>query len=183
MTIAEAPPALAKQFALVSYIPDPLGSFLDTLRLELVPNCSPHAHVTVLPPRPIHGCPEDAAEEIERLSHPFSEFEVELGDMEMFPQSRVIYIGLRRGAEELHEMYRSLNRGAVDYCERYPYHPHITIVQNVDPEFVPAMFDKAVKRWAEYTGPRTFPVKSLDFVKNLQGSCWKDLASIELSHN
>ena len=37
-------------FALVVYIPDPLGRFLDDLRRELVPHYNPHAHVSVLPP-------------------------------------------------------------------------------------------------------------------------------------
>ncbi len=181
MSSVEAPPApLLKQFALVSYIPDPLGTFLDNLRLELVPNCSPHAHVTVLPPRPIHGCAEEAAAELEILSRHFRGFEVELGEVEMFPESKVVYIGLRRGEQELRSLYRELNRGAVDFREPYPYHPHITIVQNVEPEKVARMFDLASQRWKEYTGPRTFPVHTLDFVKNLAGSCWKDLASIDL---
>ena len=38
------------QFALVSYIADPLAGFLDDLRVELTPDCNPHAHVTILPP-------------------------------------------------------------------------------------------------------------------------------------
>jgi len=180
MSSVEAPPLQLKPFALVSYIPDPLGTFLDDLRLELVPDCSPHAHVTVLPPRPIQGCADEAAEQLRDLSQRFPEFQVELGDVEMFPQSKVIYIGLRRGELELHRMYRALNQGAVSFSEPYPYHPHITLVQNVMPERVPSMFEIAKQRWAEYTGPRTFVVHILDFVKNLQGSCWKDLASIEL---
>lgn len=181
MSSVEAPPALLKPFALVSYIPDPLGSFLDDLRLELVPDCSPHAHITVLPPRPINGCADEAAEELRDLSRRFPGFEVELGDVEMFRQSKVIYVGLRRGELELHRMYRALNQGSVSYCEPYPYHPHITLVQNVEPERVPPMFKIAQQRWAEYRGPRTFQVNVLDFVKNLQGSCWKDLASIHLA--
>src|SRR2546430_17316912 len=40
-------------YALVIYIPDPLGRFLDDLRRELVPDYNPHAHVSVLPPRPL----------------------------------------------------------------------------------------------------------------------------------
>ena len=40
-------------YALVIYIPDPLGRFLDHLRRELVPAYKPHAHVSVLPPRPL----------------------------------------------------------------------------------------------------------------------------------
>lgn len=40
-------------FALVIYIADPLGGFLDDLRRELIPHYNPHAHISVLPPRPI----------------------------------------------------------------------------------------------------------------------------------
>ena len=180
MSTVEAPPAQLKQFALVSYIPDPLGTFLDDLRLELVPDCSPHAHVTVLPPRPIQACAEEAAEELRDVSQPFADFEVELGEVEMFPQSKVIYVAIKRGEIELHRMYRAMNQGVVSFCEPFPYHPHITLVQNVEPELVLPMFEVAKKRWAEYDGPRAFRVCMLDFVKNLQGTCWKDLASIRL---
>ena len=45
------------QFALVIYIPDPLGRFLDDLRRELAPDCVPHAHVSVLPPQADFGGP------------------------------------------------------------------------------------------------------------------------------
>ncbi len=180
MSSVEAPPAQLKPFALVSYIPDPLGAFLDDLRLALVPGCSPHAHVTVLPPRPIHTCPDEAAEELREVSRPFADFEVELGDVEIFPQSKVVYIGIKRGELELHRMYRALNQGAVSFCEPFPYHPHITLVQNVDPDLVMPMFQKAKEMWASYEGPRAFSVHTLDFVKNLQGTCWKDLASINL---
>ena len=51
-------------FALVAYIPDPLASFLDNLRLELTPACKPHAHVTILPPRPLHDDLKDTVQQI-----------------------------------------------------------------------------------------------------------------------
>src|ERR1039458_2013161 len=49
------------QYALVSYVQAPLGSFLDRLRLRLTPECRPHAHITILPPRPLCA-PEERAE-------------------------------------------------------------------------------------------------------------------------
>ena len=42
-------------YALVIYVPAPLGRFLDDLRRELVPTYKPRAHVSVLPPRPLAG--------------------------------------------------------------------------------------------------------------------------------
>ena len=180
MSTVEAPPAQLNQFALVTYVPNPLGTFLDDLRLELVPGCSPHAHVTVLPPRPIQSCAQEAAKELREVSHPFADFEVELGEVEMFPQSKVVYIAIKRGELQLHRMYRALNQGAVSFCEPFHYHPHITLVQNVEPELVSPMFEMAKKRWSQYQESRAFWVHKLDFVKNLQGTCWKDLASIHL---
>lgn len=176
----------ANQFALVSYIPDPLGNFLDRLRLDLVPGCSPHAHVTILPPRPISADEGQAADELLEIAENFSGFEVELGEVEVFPMSKVIYIGIARGERELKEMYRALNRGALAYQEPFPYHPHITLAQNFPLENLDRLASEASHSWQQYqsssrcSSPGSFPVHSLDFVKNLQGACWIDLASIQL---
>lgn len=180
MNCVEAPPTQLSQFALVSYIPDPLGAFLDELRLELVPGCSPHAHVTILPPRPVDCDPDRAARQLRELAAQFRDFEVELGEVEIFPVSKVIFISLWRGERELRAMYRTLNQGTVAFREPFPYHPHTTLAQNFPPEQVDRLMRLAEKRWAEYKGPRSFRVHSLDFVKNIYGNCWTDLASIEL---
>lgn len=179
--IEPAEPVLGlKQFALVSYIPDPLGGFLDRLRLELVPSCSPHAHVTVLPPRPIATDPVFAARELSSFARSFEAFDVELGEVEVFPVSQVIYVGVRRGEKQLREMYHALNRGSVAYREQFPYHPHITLAQNFEIRDVERLVKIATQRWAEYCETRSFHVQHLDFVKNIYGSHWTDLASIEL---
>jgi 2'-5' RNA ligase len=170
----------ANQFALVSYIPDPLGNFLDRLRLDLVPGCSPHAHVTILPPRPISADESEAADELMEIAENFSGFEVELGEVEVFPLSKVIYIGIAHGERELKEMYGALNRGALAYQEPFPYHPHITLAQNFPLENLDQLAADATQSWESYRSSRIFPVYSLDFVKNVQGGCWIDLATIQL---
>ena len=40
-------------FALVAYIPEPLGAFLQSMRHDLPGQENPQAHITVLPPRPL----------------------------------------------------------------------------------------------------------------------------------
>src|SRR5437588_9041381 len=92
-------------FALVTYLPDPLGKFLDDLRRELVPGCIPHAHVTILPPRPLSGTPEAAIETLRTRLADFSPFEVELGEIVVFPVSDVVYLSLKRGRKELLQMH------------------------------------------------------------------------------
>jgi 2'-5' RNA ligase len=170
----------ATQFALVSYIPDPLGDFLDRLRLDLVPGCSPHAHVTVLPPRPISADEGTAADQLTEMAANFRGFEIELGDVEVFPVSKVIYIGIARGERELREMYKVLNHGAVAYQESFPYHPHVTLAQNFPLSECDELAEKAARQWDESSFSRAFPVKTLEFVKNLHGNLWADLAKIEL---
>jgi len=170
----------ANQFALVSYIPDPLGKFLDRLRLDLVPGCSPHAHVTVLPPRPICASEVQAAGELMEIAENFAGFDIELGHVEIFPVSKVIYIGISRGERELKEMYRALNRGAVSYREPFPYHPHVTLAQNFPLELLDDLTVKARQRWKHCRYSRSFAVHSLDFVKNLHGCGWTDLANIQV---
>lgn len=168
------------QYALVSYLPDPLGLFLDRLRLEMDSGCKPHAHVTILPPRPITGKQSVAAEELERGARNFVAFEVHLGKIAIFKDSDVIYLGIKAGWDELRHMYQALNHGAVTFQEPYPYHPHITLAQNIDHAQVKPLGEMARQRWAEYRGPRSFWVEELAFVRNNPGCEWIDLANISL---
>ncbi|MDP9054330.1 MAG: 2'-5' RNA ligase family protein [Acidobacteriota bacterium] len=168
-------------FALVSYIPDPLARFLDDLRLELTPDCNPHAHVTILPPRPVS---EDLKETVLQLREGLRNipaFRTELGDVEVFGKSSVIYLGLRRGQDELRQLYKKLNQGVVEYRESFPYHPHITIGQNIPPEEVERKAAVAREKWAAWTGPRGFDVSVLSFVQQVAPDIWTDVASLPLT--
>src|SRR3954452_23412887 len=91
-------------FALVIYIPPPLGRFLDDLRRELVPHYNPHAHVSVLPPRPLQVAWETASDEARTLIEGMAPFDVELTTIEMFERTEVIYIGIGSGAPQLYEL-------------------------------------------------------------------------------
>ena len=88
-------------YALVIYIPDPLGRFLDDLRKELVPGCNPHAHVSVLPPRPIAVDWQVAGEQVRVCAGNWTPFEIKLEGIRIFPVTNVIYVELGQGAEEM----------------------------------------------------------------------------------
>src|SRR5436305_6927210 len=96
------------QYALVIYFPDPLAQFLDELRLDLVDGCRPHAHVTVLPPRPLADV-DAGLEEARLLTPEFPPFEIEAGEVKVFPDTNVIYIGVARGEEQLRAMHEAMN--------------------------------------------------------------------------
>ena len=163
------------QYALVIYIPDPLARFLDHLRLELVVGCRPRAHVTVLPPRQLTAV-EASEEQAGSMAAEFSPFELEAGDVEIFPKTNVIFIGVRRGAEKLKAMHAAMNTDALAYQEPFDYHPHITLAQEFDPADTERLLELARQRWNAYSGPRTFPAESVAFVRNIDGNRWLDLA-------
>jgi 2'-5' RNA ligase len=171
------------QFALVSYIPDPLAGFLDRLRLDLTPNCNPRAHVTVLPPRPIaNECDlKELTEHLEEEGRIALPFDVTLGDIEVFPATKVIYVALARGERELHALHENLNSGQLEYDGPFPYHPHITVAQDFEPEQVEEFTRIARERWKNYEGPRRFTVDCLSFVQNVAPGMWCDVARIPLA--
>ncbi len=163
-------------YALVVYLPDPLGAFLDDLRREMVPGCNPHAHVSVLPPRPLPVAPEAAIAEARDIVAGFEPFDIELGGIQKFDATGVIYISVEAGADRLLRMHRRLNQGALAYDEPFAYHPHVTLAQEIEPGSVAALRELAERRWRDMPGPRVFRVRTTVFVRNTQGNQWVDLA-------
>jgi 2'-5' RNA ligase len=163
-------------FALVIYIPDPLGLFLDDLRRELVPHCNPHAHVSVLPPRPLAAPWQAASQEAEALIAAWAPFEIELTNVSVFPLTGVIYIEIGEGAGELRRMHAAMNGVTLGIQEPFPYHPHITVAQEMALGNVADVSGLATRRWNAFAGKRTFRAERAVFVQNTLTNCWIDLA-------
>ena len=167
-------------YALVIYIPDPLGRFLDDLRKELVPGCNPHAHVSVLPPRPIAVDWQVAGEQVRACAGNWTPFEIKLESIRIFPVTNVIYVELGQGAEEMFRIHAAMNSQALEFDEPFAYHPHITLAQEIPPAGVPAVHGRAQEIWEAYRGPRSFRAERVTFVQNTLGNCWIDLAEFSL---
>jgi 2'-5' RNA ligase len=167
-------------FALVVYIPDPLARFLDDLRKELVPGCIPRAHVTVLPPRPLAVDPQAASDEARRTASGFAPFDLELGRIEIFEATDVIYVGLTRGVRELKEMHDGTNGGALAFNEPFAYHPHVTLAQGLEHDRLDSLYRVAARRWAEFPHTMRFRAERVTFVQSTDCVRWADLAEISL---
>jgi 2'-5' RNA ligase len=167
-------------FALVIYIPDPLGRFLDDLRRELVPGCNPHAHVSVLPPRPLAVDWQVASEQVRVCAGNWAPFDIVLDRICIFPVTNVIYVQLGQGAEEMFRFHAAMNSQALEFDEPFAYHPHITLAQEIPPVEVAAVNRKAQQLWDAYDGPRSFRAERATFVQNTLGNCWIDLAESSL---
>src|SRR6185437_4899168 len=137
-------------FALVSYLPEPLAGFLDRLRCDLVHECRAKAHVTVLPPRPLAYPVEEAWPQVERALPDFQSFRVELGEIEIFPVTHVIYLSVLAGHAELKRLHTALNTGKFAFEEPFVYHPHVTLAQEIDPAEVSRAADLATQRWRAF---------------------------------
>ena len=167
-------------FALVSYVPDPLGRFLDDLRRELVPHDNPRAHVSILPPRPLMVDWLVASREVRALTDLATPFDIELLEVKVFPVTDVIYLELGSGASELRSLHNAMCQGALEFREPFSYHPHLTLAQEIAPQDVEATRATAVRRWHEYRGARRFRVERVVLVQNTLNGCWIDLAEYSL---
>lgn len=162
-------------FALVSYLPEPLAGYLDSLRNDLVQECRAKAHLTVLPPRPL-VCPvKDALQELVEALQDFQPFHVELGDIEVFPDTQVIYVSVGAGSAELERLHRALNSGRLEFREPFAFHPHVTLAQELEPGRIAAATELAMRRWREFPHARDFMVDHLTFVQNTIENRWTDL--------
>lgn len=177
---------LVDSFALVSYLPNPLAAFLDELRHGFAPDSRARAHVTILPPRPLQPSPDreniDAgwAQIQSRLSN-VSPFRVELGEIEVFEETAAIYIAVLDGHSELCRLHELLDTGGMRFSEPFPYHPHVTVAQELSREDVHAAAQFARWRWSEFAHDRHFLVDRLTFVRNTLENCWVDLAAFDLT--
>src|SRR5258706_3822715 len=100
--------------ALVSSLSGPLAAFIVEVRHDFAPESRAKAHVTFLPPRPLQPSAtaadkEAAWQELRELLRGVQPFKVELGEIEVFPESQAIYVSIRSGQEELERLHDRLN--------------------------------------------------------------------------
>ncbi len=82
------------RYALVAYVRDPAGEFVERLRQELHPDHT-HlpAHLTILPPRCLLGDELAALELLEEVCSHADPFEITLGEVESFvPVTPTVFI-------------------------------------------------------------------------------------------
>lgn len=143
------------RLTLVSYIPDPLGAFLHSLRRFLPGNHHAQPHVTILPPRPLRSPKETASREAQSILRQFPSFDVELSQVRCFPQTNMMYLNVARGDSQLHRLHRVLNTGGLAYAERFEFLPHLTLGGPVPACSLSTVRDQTESAWrASNCSPR-----------------------------
>ncbi len=173
------------RYALVAYVRNAVGEFVQNLRQQLHPEL-PHlpAHVTILPPRHLKGSELSALETLEEICSQFEPFEVVLGEAETFvPVTPTVFIRVAHAAYRMRELHDRLNTDALRADEEWPYMPHLTIIKVNTEEQAQDAYIVARDRWAEYQGSRRISVKELTFVREDENNCWTDLAGVPLGRS
>ena len=170
------------QYALVAYIKNELGEFVEGLRRELHPvHAHLPTHLTVLPPRPLQGSEEDAVTMLRQIAATVAPFQVELGEVESFlPVTPTVFIRVSYAGYRMRELHDLLNPGPLAFSEALPYMPHVTIAKLDNDKQAEEVLRTSKTRWKEYQGAHSIPVERMTFVRGSQHT-WTDLADIDLS--
>lgn len=172
----------SRRYALVAYVGGPAGEFVENLRRELHPDL-PHlaAHLTILPPRLLHGSEDSALQVLDRICSEEEPFEVHLSGVETFcPITPTVFIRVDGSAARMHALHSRLNTEALEYKEEWPYIPHLTIAKLVGEPAARQAFETARLRWEQYSGTRRILLERLTFVREEAQNHWVDLAPVQL---
>ncbi len=103
------------QHAVVAYVRDELGRFVENLRREVHPEVV-HlgSHLSILPPRQIQGPEERAEKFLKDVCRTVEPFEVTLGEVASFlPSTPTVFLRIAYGAYRLREVHDLLHRNAL----------------------------------------------------------------------
>src|SRR2546425_11855843 len=99
------------RYALVAYVRDPAGEFVERLRQELHPDHT-HlpAHLTILPPRCLQGDELATLELLEEVCSNADPFEITLGEVESFvPATPSVFIRVALASYRICELTNLIN--------------------------------------------------------------------------
>ncbi|GAA2873018.1 phosphoesterase [Actinoplanes cyaneus] len=127
-------------------IPEPWGTMLTRRRAEAGdPQAAwTPAHVTLLGPTEVDTGALPAVEKhLEAVAAAQPPFTVHLRGTGTFrPITEVVFVSLAMGISECELLAEAITRsGDIRRDSRFPYHPHVTVAQDVAPEALDAVFD------------------------------------------
>lgn len=148
-------------FALVTYIPEPLGSFLQSVRNDLPGDEKPQAHITLLPPRPLRAEMEKVSLEAQSILSRFQVFSVTLSGVKLFPETNILYLEIGSGNEALHALHDALDTGLIAHEESFDFLPHLTISGPIPQNNAAKVRAQATRAWEKHSGKTTFEVSEV----------------------
>ena len=172
------------QYALVAYVKGAVADFVNQIRRELHPTQA-HlpAHLSILPPRLLHGSESGALELAEQICSTSMPFDAILGEVEsFFPITPTVFIRVAQAAYRMRELHDLMNTGPFAAEEQWPYMPHLTLFRMQDLGVAELAMTVATRRWSDFRDSRRIVIDQLTFVRQAGPDQWIDLAPIPLGH-
>ncbi|MEV7227857.1 2'-5' RNA ligase family protein [Polymorphospora sp. NPDC051019] len=141
-----AHPVESTQIGVAIDIPEPWGSTLTTRRAEAGDPRAEYvpAHVTLLGPTEIARSSLPAVEEhLAAVAATHPPFSLHLRGTGTFrPITEVVFVAVAAGISECELIAEAINSAEELRREtRFPYHPHVTVAQDVDPQALDEVFE------------------------------------------
>lgn len=170
------------QYALVAYVRDSVGHFVEELRQELHPDHthSP-AHISILPPRLLCGPEKEALALAASIIEDTESFDVRLGEVETFyPTTPTVFVRVEHSGHRIRDLHERLNVPPLSCDESWPFMPHLTIVKMPLLSQTQGALEASRARWKQFTGPRTTRIHDVTFVRERTAGHWDDLVTFTL---
>ena len=100
-------------------------------------------HVTLLPPTPAEmGDLPDIEKHLSEVARAGRPFPMHLAGTGTFrPTTPVVFVQVARGVGDCEELESAIRRGPLERRLDYPYHPHVTVAQDIDDAALDAAYD------------------------------------------
>jgi 2'-5' RNA ligase len=153
-------------------IPEPWGGRLTQRRAEAGDPQAVHvpAHVTLLGPTEIDAADLKLIERrLGEIAAEHPPFTLHLRGTGTFrPITEVVFVAVAAGISECEQLNAAIQDiGGIDRETRFPYHPHVTVAQDVPP----AQLDAAFRDLAGFEA--RFPVKGFTLFEHSSGARWR----------
>jgi 2'-5' RNA ligase len=159
-------------------IPEPHASVLAKWRRQVGDPAADlvFPHVTLLPPTPVAAGRMDEVEaHLAEAAAAHEPFVMHLSGTGTFrPTSPVVFIQIATGVADCEQLERAIRRGPLSRTLEFPYHPHVTVAQDIDE----AALDEAYEGLSGFVA--RFPVERFGLFSRNGGGQWTWRTEFEL---
>jgi 2'-5' RNA ligase len=138
-------PARAEVVGVAIAIPEPHATVLAKWRKQVGDPAAElvSPHVTLLPPTPVPGGQlHEVEQHLARTARAHEPFVMHLAGTGTFrPTSQVVFIQVATGVSNCELLEADIRRGPLRRELEYPYHPHVTVAQEIDEAALDEAYD------------------------------------------
>jgi 2'-5' RNA ligase len=176
--MSEDVPAGTEVVGVAIAIPEPHASVLGTWRRQVGDPAADlvYPHVTLLPPTPVPAeRMADVESHLAAAAAAHRPFVMHLAGTGTFrPTSPVVFIQVAMGVSDCELLERAIRQGPLERELDFPYHPHVTVAQDIDDEGL----DEAYEGLADFVA--RFPVQRFALFSRRAGGSWTWRTEFEL---